>query len=503
MPLVYQPFENISPDTVYELFKDAFNLSVDNPTDPLFQKICQQVVIFVTERPDWQLMIEEGEVDLLRFRASVRARIAKSKILTHNEWALFMDRYGEKLPKRLAFEVEPEDRIVRLTDYITRRVVLMRREILPMEIHDYKNYPIPFLGWLILAQKIIDQNEDLSAEEVKQFSAGLTHYRDLMVNLSDGDNSAQPSYSLEGQIIDLRQALSVFYNDYEQDTRIDDELKEVEFFLSRFDLPHEYFTEVVDFFCKIETFYRGYYRKSDKSKRSIEKLAPEFTHILYVFRLAFGGLEVAEHYPNLLPASAQSFWAQLKSRNRLLSLAFRVGAHDILEDEKKLNITGLSHILQSFYVRLVERLFPYEERASWVDNETKALRRLNAKEEREPSYKGQTQYSAYIEALLEHGEVSDVYLKMCDNLHNQTSQIPNNYKEGAASDRYIQKIKDTEPLVDKALEVGFYWLMPMKTLNRVFMANGQALLTHSHAWRTVYTEIYLPRGGSQAQAPEA
>jgi len=114
-----------------------------------------------------------------------------------------------------------------------------------------------------------------------------------------------------------------------------------------------------------------------------------------------------------------------------------------------------------------------------------------------PKKSGERSYATYILELLEHGDSVDIYLKMCDNLHNMTTAIPGNYDEKGAKEKFINKIKDTEPLIEKALEVGFYWFMPMNSLSRVFEANGAALLSHSSAWRTIYTDIYLPRGGAR------
>lgn len=506
--------ELLDGDPHWMLFCAAFDIEDLNYSDPCVAKVSWQFKRFFGNSDEWRLAIKDElsfddtptgaedffdpelnreDLSYARFKADFRRFIGRSGF--DNAFNVFLNRYSIAPDVELAFDVEPEYRTTNLQNYITRKVVLLRREFLPMEIHEYKKYETPWMVWLNIGQKLIVQKEDLTHEEVMQFSAGLTHFKDRLL-YAKGDETDM--FYLEGEWIDFRRAINIFYEDYTQDTRIDDELKEVEFFLARFNLPKKYFTEVVDFFCKIEEFFRDRYRKSERAKRAASEPAPEFTHMLHVFRLAFGGLEVAKHYPDLIPEKGIAFWQQLKSPDRLLSLAIRIGGHDIPEDEKKLEVTGLLQILQAYLVRASQRLFQNHRQAQWVEQEFEAMNRLNSKTPREPNYPGQTPYSVYTDELLLDGDATDVYLKLCDDLHNQTSCVPSNYDQhGEPTESFVQKIKDKEPLVEKGLEIGFYWMMPLRTLQRVFQENGSALLRESHGWRTIYTEIYLPRGGEK------
>jgi hypothetical protein len=450
---------------------------------------------FFSRSSAWSADLDNGNVNASSLIKAFKSTISRNGL--DNQFNLFLTRYADDDDIEIGFDVEPEYRYVQIENHVKRRVVLLRRKLIPLEIHDYEKYSAPLMVFMLIAEKLIEDEEDLTADEINNFAAGLTHFKDYIISVDSGH------FMLGENPVDIKKAIGLFGQKYLEDTRIHDELSEVEFFLERLNIPQKYFTEIVDFFCKIEEFYRGEFRKSEEAKRSPGELAPTFTHPLHVFRLSFGGVEASQGYSNLIPTVAEPFWKDLAEPEALLSMSFRAAAHDLPEEVDKLEVHALIEKLQNFYVRAASRLYTANQRAEWVEEENDALQRLNAKREFESNTKGERSYGLYILELLRLGDNVDIYLKMCDNLHNMTTAIPSNYDQGEPKAKFIEKIQDSEPLIEKALEVGFYWFMPMNSLSKVFSANGKALLAHSHAWRTIYTEIYLPRGGNQLVSPEA
>lgn len=426
-----------------------------------------------------------GYFQLRHFRCLVEARGQ------HNQLNSFLDRYLDRPEADLSFHEEPERRITQVRDRVRYRVWL-KRLMLPLEVHDRNNYAVDRAGWDALARQILQRTTRLSFDEVKQFAAGITRFkRDLLEPIDVQQRG--------GEETELEQVLRFFYQDYidDHDTRIDDEMEEVTYFFERAGLSDEQLSEVINFYQNLEELFIGSQRYSEPSKREPDKPAPEFTHPLHISRLAFGGLEVAQTYPELVPAEAEKFWQQLVSPRRKTTMAFRVGSHDVLEDEDKIRgrtgIIDVPHHLQAWYVEAADRMLPEHERAAWVDGEEQALQRLNAKRDFGEQVSTSDSYRVYILELLEHGQVTDLYVKMCDVLHNMSSPTAKQVNGYGRFGRFAAKLRDTEPLIEKALEVGFFWFMPMRTLKKVFESHGQPLLETSPGWRQVYEEIYLPR----------
>lgn len=491
--------ETIVPGTPWAYFCAEFSVLVEelDRKDEKVLKILNRIKCdFFSDDSAWRADFDAAKIDGMSFKKAVWESMIRADL--RDVFIAFLSGYAESVDREFAFDVESERRVVDLSERI-REKVLLRRELMPMEIHKYKEQPEMWLAWVTIAEKLMTRQLDLTRSERRMFAAGLTYYKDFL--LSEPDLEIDYYFAPNGipkkerrVKLDLENAIQCFFQDYDHNLEIDREIAEVEFFLDHLDLPDKYLSEAVDITCKVEGFYRDRFRKSDSNKYDEEREAAEFSHPLHVLRLCLGTVEKTRHYKDMIPPNAHKFWSYFDEPLHVLNLSIDAGGHDVPEDFKKLEIPDLRETLQSYLVRASKRLFPPEKQAPWVDERYDALEMLNAKKPRKLG-EGQTPYSACILEILEKGGPARQLVKLSDDLHNGKSRIPVNYINGTdeASPKFVQKIKDKEPLIEKGLEVGFYWFVPVETLTRVFEANGNALLKHSHAWRTIYTNIYLPR----------